>query len=64
MAEFLTIHATHKWRPLGRSIWKRGLVGLLYSARDSLKNDELRHWMKCRGDSCKGLTIKAQLVAR
>ena len=30
----------------------------------SLKNDELRHWMKCRGDSCKGLTTKAQLVAR
>ena len=33
----------------------------------SLKNYELRHWMKCRGDSCKGLTTKApplKLVAR
>ena len=30
----------------------------------SLKNPELRFWLKCRGDSCKGLTTKAQLVKR
>ena len=26
----------------------------------SLKNPELRFWLKCRGDSCKGLTTKSQ----
>ncbi len=29
-----------------------------------LKVDELRFWLKCRGDSCKGLKTKAQLVKR
>ena len=27
-----------------------------------LKMDELRFWLKCRGDSCKGLKTKAQFV--
>ena len=27
-----------------------------------LKNDELKFWLKCRGDSLKGLRTKAQLV--
>ena len=27
-----------------------------------LKNPELKFWLKCRGDSCKGLKTKAQLV--
>lgn len=31
---------------------------------ESLKNPELRFWLKCRGDSCKSLTTKAQLVKR
>jgi len=29
-----------------------------------LKVDELRFWLKCRGDSCKGLKTKAQLIKR
>ena len=29
-----------------------------------LKMDELRFWLKCRGDSCKGLKTKAQFVTR
>jgi len=29
-----------------------------------LKNDELRFWLKCRGDRAKGLNTKAQLVKR
>lgn len=29
-----------------------------------LKLDELRFWLKCRGDACKGLKTKAQLVKR
>ena len=30
----------------------------------SLKNEELRFWLKCRGDSLKGLKTKALLVKR
>ncbi|XP_028518313.1 uncharacterized protein LOC114576234, partial [Exaiptasia diaphana] len=29
-----------------------------------LKNNELKFWLKCRGDSLKGLTTKAQLCKR
>ena len=29
-----------------------------------LENDELRFWLKCRGDNGKGLLTKAQLVKR
>ena len=29
-----------------------------------LKNSELKFWLKCRGDSCKGLSTKAQLCKR
>ena len=29
-----------------------------------LKTDDLRFWLKCRGDSLKGLKTKAQLVKR
>ncbi|KAK3742461.1 hypothetical protein QZH41_020661 [Actinostola sp. cb2023] len=29
-----------------------------------LKNSDLIFWLKCRGDSCKGLNVKAQLVKR
>ena len=27
-----------------------------------LNNDALRFWLKCRGDKCKGLKTKAQLL--
>ena len=30
----------------------------------SLKNEELRFWLKCKGDSLKGLKTKALLVKR
>ena len=30
----------------------------------SLKNEELKFWSRCRGDSLKGLKTKAQLVKR
>ena len=30
----------------------------------TLKNEELRFWLKCRGDSLKGLKAKAALVKR
>ena len=33
-------------------------------APTALKNDELRFWRKCRGDSLKGLKTKAALVKR
>ena len=29
-----------------------------------LNNDALRFWLRCRGDKCKGLKTKAQLVKR
>ena len=29
-----------------------------------LKNSELRFWLKCRSDSCKGFSTKAQLCKR
>ena len=30
----------------------------------TLKNEEFRFWLKCRGDKLKGLKTKAQLVER
>ena len=30
----------------------------------TLKNEELKFWLKCRGDSLKGLKAKAALVKR
>ena len=30
----------------------------------SLKNEELKFWLRCRGDSLKGLKTKAYLVKR
>ena len=29
-----------------------------------LNNDALRFWLKCRGDKCKGMKTKAQLLKR
>ena len=29
-----------------------------------LNNDALKFWLKCRGDNCKGLKTKAQLLKR
>ena len=42
------------------------IPGSLLDGRDAnrLKNSELKFWLKCRGDSCKGLSTKAQLCKR
>ena len=42
------------------------IPGSLPDGRDAirLKNSELKFWLKCRGDSCKGLSTKAQLCKR
>ena len=42
------------------------IPGSLLDGRDAdrLKNSELKFWLKSRGDSCKGLSIKAQLCMR
>lgn len=37
---------------------------LLGRKPEELKNSELEFWLKCRGDSAKGLKTKAQLVKR
>ena len=29
-----------------------------------MKKADLLFWLRCRGDSCKGMTVKAQLVKR
>ena len=39
-------------------------ASLLGRKPEELKNDELKFWLKCRGDSAKGLKTKAQLVKR
>ena len=42
------------------------IPGSLFDERDAnrLKNSELKFWLKCHGDSCKGLSTKAQLCMR
>ena len=42
------------------------IPGSLLNGRDpnQLKNSELKFWLKCRGDKCKGLSTKAQLCKR
>lgn len=39
-------------------------ASLLGRKPEELKNDELKFWLKCRGDLAKGLKTKAQLVKR
>ena len=39
-------------------------ASLLGRKPEELKTAELRLWLKCRGDSCKGLKTKAELVKR
>ena len=42
------------------------IPGSSLNGRDpsQLKNSELKFWLQCRGDSCKGLSTKAQLCKR
>ena len=39
-------------------------ASLLGRKPEELKTPELRLWLKCHGDSCKGLKMKAELVKR
>jgi len=39
-------------------------ASLLGRKPEELKNEELKFWLKCRGDPAKGLKTKAQLVKR
>ena len=47
-------------------LWTTQPPGSALSGRKSsaLKNSELKFWLQCRGDSCKGLKTKAPLVKR
>ena len=42
------------------------IPGSSLKGRDAnrLKNSELKFWLKCCGDTCKGLSTKAQLCKR
>ena len=41
------------------------IPGSSLDGRDAnrLKNSELKFWLKCRGDSCKGLSTKRNFVS-
>lgn len=39
-------------------------AALLGRKPSELKNEELKFWLKCRGDPAKGLKTKAELVKR
>ena len=45
---------------------EKGIPGSSLDRRDPtrLKNAELKFWLKCRGDSCKGLSTKAQQLCK
>lgn len=51
----------------GPSLFTEGdIPGSSLNGRDpsELKNPELKFWLQCRGDNCKGLSTKAQLCKR
>ena len=54
------------WRRVLRFLTEDDVPGSSLIGRDwnRLKNSELKFWLKCRGDSCKGLSTKAQLCKR
>ena len=49
--------------PVLRFFTEDDIPGSSLDGRDAnrLKNSELKIWVKCRGNSCKGLSTKAQL---
>jgi hypothetical protein len=49
-----------------RLLSEEDIPGSALSGRkpSALKNSELKFWLQCRGDSCKGLKTKALLVKR
>ena len=60
----ITIMASFAYGPSYLS--EEDIPGSSLNGRDPnrLKNSELQFWLKCRGDSCKGLITKAQLCKR
>ena len=60
----ITIMASFAYGPPYLS--EEDIPGSSLNGRDPnrLKNSELQFWLKCRGDSCKGLITKAQLCKR
>jgi hypothetical protein len=48
------------------SLTENDIPGASLGGRNAsqLKNDELKFWLRCRGDSGKGLKTKAELVKR
>ena len=48
------------------SLTEEDIPGSLLSGRklSELKNEELKFWLRCRGDPAKGLKSKAELVKR
>ena len=53
--------------PLGASLLEENdIPGVSLCGRNpsELKNEELKFWLKCRGDPAKGLKTKAELVKR
>ena len=51
---------------LSQSLTEEDIPGASLQGRNptALKTDELRFWLKCRGDPAKGLKTKAQLSKR
>ena len=51
---------------LSQSLTEEDIPGASLQGRNptALKTDELRFWLKCRGDPAKGLKTKAQLAKR
>ena len=51
---------------LSQSFTEEDIPGASLQGRNptALKSDELRFWLKCRGDPAKGLKTKAQLAKR
>ena len=59
-------HGTFEGLPYTIQLSEQDIPGASLSGRPpaQLKVKELRFWLKCRGDSGKGLKTKAQLVRR
>ena len=63
---FLVNMATLELSSVSISLSEDDIPGASLNGRKPsvLKTDELRFWLKCRGDPGKGLKTKAQLVKR
>ena len=61
----MAVHGSVSSR-LSQSLTEEDIPGASLQGRNpsALKTDELRFWLKCRGDPAKGLKTKAQLAKR